>query len=174
MDSGGSELRDCVNREVGLGYHSLSRSFPVPNKPYGFCGRKAPWKRGNSSGRAQSPGAIKSKEVELGSHSRMDCLVVELSMKSALRAQERSRAGRWSWAVMVGWIVLLLSMKSALLKSPGEIKSREVELRCYGWVDCLAVVSEECIKSVGEIKRREVELGSWLDGLSCCCQWRVH
>ena len=39
------ELRSCVKREVGLGSHSLSHSSPVPNKLYGFCGRKAPWKR---------------------------------------------------------------------------------------------------------------------------------
>ena len=37
-----TELRGCVNREVGLGSHSLSHSSPVPNKPCGFCGRKAP------------------------------------------------------------------------------------------------------------------------------------
>ena len=36
------ELRSCVDREVGLGSYSLSRSSPVPDKPYGFCGRKAP------------------------------------------------------------------------------------------------------------------------------------
>ena len=30
----------CVNREVGLGSHSLSHFFPVPNNyPYGFCER---------------------------------------------------------------------------------------------------------------------------------------
>ena len=34
-----SELKSCVNREVGLG------SSAVPNKPYGFCGREAPWKK---------------------------------------------------------------------------------------------------------------------------------
>ena len=39
-----SELRNCVNGEVGLGSHSLSHSAPVLNKPYGFCGRNAPWK----------------------------------------------------------------------------------------------------------------------------------
>ena len=38
-----SELRSCVNREVGLGSHSLSHSSPVPNKPYGFCERKTLW-----------------------------------------------------------------------------------------------------------------------------------
>ena len=31
-----------MNREVGLGSHSLSLSSPVPNKPYGFRGRKTP------------------------------------------------------------------------------------------------------------------------------------
>ena len=35
-----TELWSCVNQEVGLGSHSLSHSSPVPNKPYGFCGRK--------------------------------------------------------------------------------------------------------------------------------------
>ena len=36
-----SELRDCVNREVGVGSHSLSHSSPVSNKPYCFfCGLK--------------------------------------------------------------------------------------------------------------------------------------
>ena len=34
-----------VNREVGLGSHSPSHSSPIPNKPYSFCGRKAPWKK---------------------------------------------------------------------------------------------------------------------------------
>ena len=35
-----SELRSCVNREVGLGFHSLSPYSPVPQKPHGFCRRK--------------------------------------------------------------------------------------------------------------------------------------
>ena len=39
-DVRGQELR--VMREVGPGSHSLSYSSPVPNKPYGPCGRKAP------------------------------------------------------------------------------------------------------------------------------------
>ena len=39
----------CVNREVGLGSHSLSHSSPAPNNPYGFCGRKAPPKKKFSS-----------------------------------------------------------------------------------------------------------------------------
>ena len=39
-----SEIKRCLKREVGLGSHSLSHSSSVPNKPYGFCGRKAPWK----------------------------------------------------------------------------------------------------------------------------------
>ena len=38
------EPRGCVNRGVGLGSHPLSHSFPVPNKPQGFCGRTA-WKK---------------------------------------------------------------------------------------------------------------------------------
>ena len=38
-------LRSCVKWEVGLASHSLFHSSPVPKKPYGFCGRKAPWKK---------------------------------------------------------------------------------------------------------------------------------
>ena len=34
-----------VNREMGLGSDSPSHSSPVPNKLYGFCVRKAPWKK---------------------------------------------------------------------------------------------------------------------------------
>ena len=37
-----SELRSCVNREVGLGSRSLSLSALVLNKPDSFCGCKAP------------------------------------------------------------------------------------------------------------------------------------
>ena len=40
-----SKLGCCVNREVGLGCHSLSHSSLVPNKPHGFCRRQAPWKK---------------------------------------------------------------------------------------------------------------------------------
>ena len=36
----------CVNTEVGLSSrHSLFHSSAVPNKPYAFCGRKAPRKK---------------------------------------------------------------------------------------------------------------------------------
>ena len=51
-----AEVRSCVNREVGLGSHSLShfphhrRPHPVPNNPYGFCGRKEPWNTIYSAG----------------------------------------------------------------------------------------------------------------------------
>ena len=34
-----------MNREVGLDSLSLSHSPPVPNKPDGVCGRKAPSKK---------------------------------------------------------------------------------------------------------------------------------
>ena len=37
-----SELRSCVNREVGLGSSPCSFLPPSPNKPHGLCGRKAP------------------------------------------------------------------------------------------------------------------------------------
>ena len=42
-----SELRNCVNREFTQ-EEGLSFPIPflsVPDKPYGFCGRKAPWKK---------------------------------------------------------------------------------------------------------------------------------
>ena len=48
-----SELRGCVNREVGLGSHSLSHSSPVPNKLYAFCSRKAPLQKESIGPRAQ-------------------------------------------------------------------------------------------------------------------------
>ena len=42
------KFRNCVNREVGLGCQSVM-PYPilpsVPNKPYGFCGRKAQRKK---------------------------------------------------------------------------------------------------------------------------------
>ena len=53
-----------MNRAVGLGSHSLSHTSPVPNKPYGFCGRKAPWKSGVSELRS-----CVNRVVGLGSHS---------------------------------------------------------------------------------------------------------
>ena len=37
-----TQLKNYVNREVGLGSHTLSHSAPVPDKPYGLCGRKTP------------------------------------------------------------------------------------------------------------------------------------
>ena len=51
-----------MNREeVGLGSHSPSRSSPVPEKPYGFCGRKAPRKKKVSKFRS-----CVNREVGLG------------------------------------------------------------------------------------------------------------
>ena len=50
-------------------------------------------------------GEIKSREVELVSRSWIDCLTAD-------RAHHRSRAGRWSWAVIAGRIVLLLNYSS--------------------------------------------------------------
>ena len=70
------------------------------------------------------------------------------------RAQERSTAGRWSWAVIESWRIICGSRRDpkkgrwswAVIESPGEIKRREMELG-----------SQE---SPGEMKRREMELGS--------------
>ena len=41
------EIRRCVNREVSLDClsRSLCHSSPIPNKPHGFCGCKAPWQK---------------------------------------------------------------------------------------------------------------------------------
>ena len=43
------------NTELGLGSHSISHSFPVPNKPYGFHGRKAPTKRKKERKKEKGP-----------------------------------------------------------------------------------------------------------------------
>ena len=56
--------------------------LPVPKKPYGFCGRKAPWKNWKKTVKHQSPREMKRREVELNSHSRMDCLAAELFLNS--------------------------------------------------------------------------------------------
>ena len=62
-----SQLRSCVNRELGLGSHSLSHSSPVPNKPYSFCGRKAAWTK--EALHIRYLRSCVNKEVGLGSHS---------------------------------------------------------------------------------------------------------
>ena len=51
------ELRKCVNREVGLGSHSLSHSSSIPNsnKPCSFCGHKAPKVNKHGAERPQKP-----------------------------------------------------------------------------------------------------------------------
>ena len=54
-----SELRICVDREVRLVSHCLSRSSPVPYKPYGLCGRKAH----NKDEDCQSAGTVVKVEV---------------------------------------------------------------------------------------------------------------
>ena len=38
-----------MDREVGLGSDSPSNSSPVPNKPFGFCGRTAQWNNDNNN-----------------------------------------------------------------------------------------------------------------------------
>ena len=80
---------------------------------------------------SQNPGEIKSMEVELGSHCWMDIVlllscsstgaffwqlifvalfrIARLDRLTFHRTQERSRGGRWSWAPIAGWIVLLQS-----------------------------------------------------------------
>ena len=57
----------------------------VSNSPYGLCGRKATLnERTNerTNAHALSPGEIKSREVELGSHSWIDRLASELVLNS--------------------------------------------------------------------------------------------
>ena len=50
----------------GPGSHSLSHSAPVPNKPYGFCGRNAPWKKYSLP---IELGSCENREVGQDSHS---------------------------------------------------------------------------------------------------------
>ena len=64
-----SELRSCVNRNVGLGSHSLSQSSSVPNKPYGFCGHKAPWKKKKKMPVSELSSCVNREVVGLGPHS---------------------------------------------------------------------------------------------------------
>ena len=58
----------CVNTEKGLDWHSLSHSSTVPDKPYGFCGRKEPWKK-KIAWRAQELRSCVKMEMGLDSHS---------------------------------------------------------------------------------------------------------
>ena len=61
---------------------------------------------------------------------RQDAGGVELArLRGAVaRAQERSRGGRWSWALIAGGL-------SCCWQRPGEIKRREVELGSHsGWI----------------------------------------
>ena len=57
----------------------------------------------------QSQREMKSKEVELGSHSWMVCLAAELFLNGCF---SDIVFVRWSWAVIAGWIVVLLSCSS--------------------------------------------------------------
>ena len=72
MKAAAPELGSCVKVEVDiLGSPSLIT--------YGFCGRKATL---NERRLRQSSGEIKNREVELGSHSWMDCLAAGLFLAS--------------------------------------------------------------------------------------------
>ena len=82
-----------------------------------------------------------------------------------------SRAGRWSWALIAGWTVLLLSCPSTVaFWTLSEVKSREVELVSHSWMDCLVAELSLTVAfgTLSEVKRREVELGSqsWMDCLA--------
>ena len=92
------ELRSCVNREVGLGSYSLSHSSPVPDKVYGFYGRKA-------SGRQE--------EVAIGSRHSFFDVRHELRKWRAHIAGQRTRA----WAEIVGDCVFCIQfLESPLTK----------------------------------------------------------
>ena len=56
---------NCVNREVGLGSHFLSHSSPVPNKPCGLSGRKAPGKKTTAT---ELRSCVNMEVVGQGSH----------------------------------------------------------------------------------------------------------
>ena len=44
-DNRGQSSGAVSNTELGPCSNSISHSSPAPNKPYGFCGRKAPRKK---------------------------------------------------------------------------------------------------------------------------------
>ena len=95
--------------------------------------------------------------MELGSHSRMDCLAAEF------RVQARSRGGRWSWTLKkVQREIKRRVVELDSQDSPGEIKRREVELDSQESPGEIKrrVVELDSQDSPGEIKRREVELDS--------------
>ena len=79
-----SELMSCVNSEVSVGSHSLSHSSHVPNKTYGFCGGRTPWKDEVSElGRS----CVKVKVAVLGSPSLI-VLMVCVDVKHHERKKE--------------------------------------------------------------------------------------
>ena len=103
----------------------------------------------------ESPGEIKSREVELDSQepgrdqeqgggggaglSREPRRDQEKGGRAGLsRTRERSRAGRWSWTLKNPGEIKCREVELDYQENPGEIKSRTVELRSHSRINCLA------------------------------------
>ena len=70
------EIRRCVNREVSLDClsRSLCHSSPIPNKPHGFCGCKAPWQKKREKKKMGSPHwHVSMFSIHLQKLLRLDC-----------------------------------------------------------------------------------------------------
>ena len=96
----------CSDRYIiSLSPHLHTPPLPAPNKPYGFCGRWAPYLLTVSLSLSRFlykvPGEIKrSRDLEEGGGRSWTFKL----------AQKRSWVGRWSWAAKVG----LLSLRVVL------------------------------------------------------------
>ena len=73
--------------EVGRGSHPLSHSSPVPNKLYGFWGRKSPWKKKEKKKqlRPELRSCVKVEVVVLGSPTLI-VLVVSVDVNAAMNS----------------------------------------------------------------------------------------
>ena len=72
-----------VSVAIGICSVFLPPPLPVPNKPYGFCGRKAPRKKKNGQGEMKSPSEKNGGKTE-------ECL--ESNTESAEREANKFQA----------------------------------------------------------------------------------
>ena len=102
-------------------------------------------KAANPKSELQTPGEIKRREVELGSHKWVDCLVGELFSKTPGEILFSKTPGEILFSKTPGEIlfsktpgeILFSKTPGEILfsKTPGEMKSREVELDSLaGWM----------------------------------------
>ena len=76
-------------------------------------------KAANPRSELQTPGEIKRREVELGSHKWVDCLVGELFSKTPgeilfSKTPGEIKRREVDWTLLAGWIVLLRSCSSTV------------------------------------------------------------